>query len=322
MPSLAKHGSLCIALCLTSSPALAKEVAAPSVQLDTSVSLTNGSIYRGELLELAKGDHITIRAVSGKIYTFSWPEISRAMGTNGTELKTSPKAEAVRSETSPPAYREPKKQPIPALPAPPTAPAAPSPADEFVPVPFPAPKPSRPQTKLVLPPDLRGYEDEIVVMKLSSPERKIKLQFLQDSVSADVMGVFGWMGTISSEKWTTICKYPCNQPIARDATYRVIGDSISDSRDFTLPAEGRQMTLFVKPGKPGLKALGAVQLSIGSALHFTGITMAVIGFATNASSQTTQAGIGLGVSGLVLGLLSIPELLAGRTKVTVETDAD
>lgn len=43
-----------------------------------SVSLKNGNLYRGELVERIQGDHITLKLATGELKTFAWDELAPA----------------------------------------------------------------------------------------------------------------------------------------------------------------------------------------------------------------------------------------------------
>ena len=90
-----KNASLAVALLgvLLASTAHAQELppgvsvtqAPVAVSVDTdgtaTVTLKNGSLYRGALIERIQGDHVTLRTAAGEVKTFPWTDLAPAPAT-------------------------------------------------------------------------------------------------------------------------------------------------------------------------------------------------------------------------------------------------
>lgn len=121
--------TICFCLGLAVLPSRVAD-AQPVVQLgDVSdpgeriVSLTDGAIYRGELLEYVPRHHIVLRLSSGQMRRFEWAQIKRATMARPAGQAAAPSA-AVPTSPAPPPRRP---TPAPSLPPPPVA----NPPEEF-----------------------------------------------------------------------------------------------------------------------------------------------------------------------------------------------
>lgn len=92
------------------------------------VTLRNGGIYRGEVLEYEPGDHVTLKLARGDIKTFPWRDVASAGPLQGGRASSQTQAAAANSVP-------------PSKPVPPIAARAASPAPTPAPRPAPAPAP-------------------------------------------------------------------------------------------------------------------------------------------------------------------------------------
>jgi hypothetical protein len=68
-------GLLMASMLVASHPAVARADATPVRVGDRIVSLRDGSIYRGTLVELVVGDHVTIKLATGEVKRFEWSAV-------------------------------------------------------------------------------------------------------------------------------------------------------------------------------------------------------------------------------------------------------
>lgn len=79
-----------------------------SAAVTEAVTLTDGSMYQGELVEKVPGDHLTLRLATGEIKRFDWPEIASISGDaihptwTGSEAAPPPPPPAPQPPTGPP----------------------------------------------------------------------------------------------------------------------------------------------------------------------------------------------------------------------------
>lgn len=158
-------------------------------------------------------------------------------------------------------------------------------------------------------------------MWLKSPEKDMELQFLAGTFEFNGWGWgFGTSGFVSGvgEQWKTMCEYPCAAPVARKATFRIVGPDVRASEAFTLPARGRGFLLHVQPGRPGTRIAAWVVLTLGGVLAATGGVL-LLSFLpkdnTSAGALGGGALFGVGLAG-VFG--SIPLFLKSQTNVEIE----
>lgn len=302
--------------CMPSSrPAAAQERAGdPEESAERVVSTADGSSYRGELLEYVPRDHITLRLATGQIKRFEWSQVRR-VAVIGSARPSS-------GGVSP--------QPVPA-PAPPPRPAPRASSDSEADSDSDQESPSRqseltPKPDIELPPDLAIYKDKIARVALRSGERRVRLEYLADSIRYEgwSWGIMGWgMGLVdlTAEKWSVACKTPCGVPLARKATYRITGRDIMTSEAFTLPSHGSNLTLHVKPGSRSLRVGAWVSLTAGGVLAAVGgamlLSRGLADHQTPTDLLVRDAGIGLVVPGLALVVASIPMFVVSKTSVTI-----
>lgn len=303
------------ALVLSASAAAAQQ-AAPTEYM---VTLKTGAIYRGEVLEYEPKDHVTLRLINGRLKQFDWSDIASSGPVSGSALAkpaegSTPLARTARSgaasQEPPTAARVPTEAPPP--------PAAVR-ADP------PAPATQRRTTADVSPGfGLASPTGEVVNLRVKSPDRMIRVEFLKDSmeVSGFVWGFeSGFVVDGVGEIWRPMCEYPCNRPVARRATYRVVGEEIMNSAAFTLPAKGADFLLQVSPGRRSARVGAWVTLALGGI--FAGVGSIVLSTLTgDANEKLNMPAVYGGAAMLGVGALgmlgSIPLFLASRTNLEIE----
>lgn len=281
---------------------------AATSSLERVLLLKDGSIYRGEVVELVPREYIVLKLHSGAEKRFAWSSIERQT------VPGSPATEPVRREASlppPPLAPAPQAPPRPAVRVEPVArpevrpepaprpvrtaePVAASP-ERATPRPqfFSPPPPPRteeeeeaaggahekslppPRRKLVnLPPDLQPYKDHFVHLKLRSTEKDLRVEYISDRYEANGIN-FGLFWPVSLESWRVACEYPCGEYVYRNATFRVTGPEIVDSERFVLPKTASDVELRVKPGRPAAKGFGITLDIIGAAGLAVGVALLI-----------------------------------------------
>lgn len=285
--------------------------------LERVVALQDGAAYRGELLEYVPRDHVTLRLASGQAMRFEWGKIRRISvpGSSRSALEVSP----VQPEVAKPLSRS----------APSTSRHESESESESEPGEEPEGSPPRARAslpELQLPPDLQAYKDQIVRVALRGDRPKLKLEYLADSIKYEgwAWGMMSWgFGPVEmvAEQWKLACKSPCGVPLARKATYRVLGRDIMTSDAFTLPSHGRDLTLRVRNGSRSLRVAAWVSLMGGTVIATFGSILYSVGALSSSQTSTDTAvkngGIGLIIPGLAFVVGSIPMFVLSKTRVSV-----
>lgn len=303
------------ALVLSASTAAAQ----PAAPTEYMVTLKTGAIYRGEVLEYEPKDHVTLRLINGRLKQFDWSEIASSGPVNGAALAKPAESSTplVRTERSGAESLAPSKisqAPAEAPPPPPAVRAEP-----------PAPTPRRRSMAEARPGfGLASASGEVANLRVKSPDRTVRVEFLKDSmeVSGFVWGFeTGFVVDGVGEIWRPMCEYPCNRPVARRATYRVVGDEIMNSESFTLPSKGADFLLHVSPGRRSARVGAWVSLALGGL--FASIGAIVLSTRTGAANEELNMPAVYGGAAMVgvgaLGMLgSIPLFLTSRTTLEIE----
>ena len=132
--------------------------------------------------------------------------------------------------------------------------------------------------------------------------------------------------------WKTVCSLPCDKQLPTGNHYRIMGEGIRASGEFTLHADsGQRDNLTVVGGSKGLFTLGVVGIVVGSALLPIGLLTALVGYSekalydpsignTNDGSGTITVGWTLALIGLAGGIAGLV-LTINNSKTTVSQDA-
>lgn len=417
-------GLVCLFL-IAAASAQAAERRAPDVANSTEriIDLTDGSLYRGELLEYVPKDHVTLRLSSGEVRRFPWAQIKRvALVASTGQLVPLPRRERPAVTVAP-------VEPAAPLPPPPvlSGPPQPEPASENAQSRAKPPggqrsdededqddSPATPTAKLryeeqmkaaaeqvrnedysaaeesyqrirqtyndtrslyalaktqqktgqfyeayqnyrqylaqdptlspgkrelvheraegallrhrtfdSLPPDLKKDARLFSFVAIETDNPAAKLQFLADSISFEGWSYWAGYMSITSEKWSTICKNECNKPVYRQAVLRITGDTIVPSADFSLPPTSRDVTLTVKTGSRTRRAAAWGLLITGAVLSAVGISVAAAEAGQGGSAGTGSGNAIVGMLGLAAGgagvmIGSLPLFLTSRTRVTAD----
>ena len=128
--------------------------------------------------------------------------------------------------------------------------------------------------------------------------------------------------------WAAVCQAPCDRRVPLDASYRINGDGIQQSKKFVLPSTYGEARVEVAPAPSGLHVVGVVAVSLGAASFVAGLqTMLIAVFSESCSdcvggfADTTAPNVAWALMGV--GLLS---MIGGgvltattRTQVSVST---
>jgi hypothetical protein len=138
-----------------------------------------------------------------------------------------------------------------------------------------------------------------------------------------------------NDDWKTVCQVPCDKQLPTGRNYRIMGEGIRASGDFTLHADaGQRETITVSGGSKNLHTLGIVGIVLGSTVAGIGLLTVLGGYAIQAGYNSDRAlgipnsndgsgtiavgwtmtlvGLAAGIGGLVLTL--------NNSKTTVSQD--
>lgn len=118
--------------------------------------------------------------------------------------------------------------------------------------------------------------------------------------------------------WQRLCASPCGEKVrVGDADLRVAGDNITPSQVFhVLPTDDR-VSLRVNPGSARARSAGKISLFVGLPVMLAGGIVSGIGLGTAAPGREGMiiGGAAGAISGGVAVIVSLPLLLAGKTRV-------
>lgn len=308
------------------------------VSLERVLILKDGSIYRGEVLELVPREYIILKLRNGTDRRFSWASIDR-QSTPGSDSvsKESPTIEqphvpAQIPEPIPPPKKRvqsaPPNQDETIRPAPSVSDVQPASRDRVEPDAFQTapnvhqiPSPSN----IKLPPDLQRYKTEFVFLTMRSSVDNLRLEYLKERKQIEGYEAFAGYGAPTSiSSWRHACDYPCGEYVYRKAVFRVKAEGMMNSSEFTLPRSGSEMELRVKPGRPIVRGFGIAFDVIGPVSLLAG-GLLLLNWQANLGSMATaeqandflDAGIlalGIGTGATILGIVWT---VRGRTTVTL-----
>ena len=126
-------------------------------------------------------------------------------------------------------------------------------------------------------------------------------------------GTYG-SATANGVSWGTVCMAPCERTVDPSGEYVVGRHPMTFSRRLRLEGQGPDVEVHVqRPGRLGLRLLGAVLTGAGAAMLIAGPAMMAAG--TNRGMRRTGTillGVGIPVTGL-----GITALVFGRAKAVV-----
>lgn len=115
-------------------------------------------------------------------------------------------------------------------------------------------------------------------------------------------------GSAYAVSYDRVCDSPCDRRVGTRPDYFIAGQRVTPSPRFRV-RDGEDVTLDVRPGRPGLRWLGWMSLAAG-------ITMVSIGATFRATDLGKKSSMnGLIAGGAVLSAGSIPAFIFGRTRV-------
>jgi hypothetical protein len=144
------------------------------------------------------------------------------------------------------------------------------------------------------------------------------------SIERRLMVVEGWQATFglpvlnSTQRWEPICVTPCTVKVDPNSHFRIAGENVAPSKNFTLPRDRKNLTLNVSGGSVlaydagvGLTTLGAVLLAAGFFAVFYASTV------NNPNDQSSLRTVGftLGGAGIVTGAVGMPLWFFGKSTV-------
>jgi hypothetical protein len=136
--------------------------------------------------------------------------------------------------------------------------------------------------------------------------------------------VEGWQATFglpvlnSTQEWEPVCVTPCTVKVDPNSNFRIAGENVAPSKNFTLPRDRSALTLNVSGGSVlaydagvGLTTVGAVLLASGLFAVFYASTV------NNPNDQASLRTIGLtlGGAGIITGIVGIPLWFFGKSTV-------
>ena len=177
----------------------------------------------------------------------------------------------------------------------------------------------------ILSADISSAQSDELTPGVSAPGRNWPIVRIESDRPVELEVLSGSAESSSDDtdavKWRTACESPCESRQPRRGVYRITGDGVMPSEDFSLPSRGRHITLTVSPGSASVRAGAWAVLGIGAALCTAGgIAMA---FAPDFGPVDGQNPVLLGGAipagiGVTLILTSIPLFVRSRTQLTAD----
>jgi hypothetical protein len=120
-----------------------------------------------------------------------------------------------------------------------------------------------------------------------------------------------------SDGWKTVCNLPCDKQLPTGTHYRIAGEGLRTSADFTLEADaGQRETMSVNGGSKGLHTLGIVGIIVGATATPIGLLVALVGYAIRGGCDLTLGGCsndgsGTIAAGWTLTAIGVGSLIGG-----------
>jgi len=150
-------------------------------------------------------------------------------------------------------------------------------------------------------------DDGILIHIESTDDRDLELF----EVTGKAVAV-GSGGTASAVSFRRICDAPCDVRIPTTPSYFIGGPRVSNSGHFRVPRSQDQVSLRVRPGRPGVRAGAFLLSTLGLVAVVTGVAVHVLG--NRPTGNGLLVGGSLGIAG------SVPMFVFGRTKVRLGND--
>lgn len=206
------------------------------------VTLRDGSIFRGVIVELIPGDYLILRTAGGEQRKILLSDIQ---------------SQAIVSPAQPPAASLPPPVPPPSL--------------------MPAPTPIWPPVPVASLPSLHRMRVHIDSPK---PDTRLYRQIASAMVSGWAIG--GGMAVGRVETWQLACVAPCDALIEPAERFQIRGPGMTSSGLFDLPLGASEISLTVRPGNRGLRAGGLALTVTGGLLLLAGVVTAPAGLVYDA----------------------------------------
>jgi hypothetical protein len=136
--------------------------------------------------------------------------------------------------------------------------------------------------------------------------------------------VEGWQATFglpvlnNTQEWEPVCVAPCNIKVDPNSHFRISGERVAPSKNFSLPRDRSALTLNVSTGSVlaydagvGLTTVGAVLVAVGGFALFYSTTVN----SSDTASSLRTASFALGGAGLITGAVGIPLWFFGKSTV-------
>jgi hypothetical protein len=168
--------------------------------------------------------------------------------------------------------------------------------------------------------------DKVTEKGIAPNDVELTVRADHDGVSIErrIKVIEGWQATFglpvlnTTQEWAPVCVTPCKVKVDPNSHFRIAGENVAPSKNFTLPRDRSSVALNVSTGSVlaydagvGLSTIGAVLIAAGFFAVFYASTV------NNPSDQSSLRTVGftLGGAGLISGAVGVPLWFFGKSTV-------
>lgn len=272
----------------------------------------DGSIFRGEIIELVPKSYVLLQLSGGRSIKIEWSKILKTQGTEDAEA---------RPIQTPSAAQPPKPTLTPqAVPPKPTPPSAPPPSNAVTTSTAisQVANTQEPSTATASTPSVSSFP--IVTVRTTGMKSGAYLEYRAKTLEIDGPVWPVPLGDQTIEEWKPLCSVPCVAKIDPELPIRLRGPSIQPTGRIWIPSRASRYEMEISPGHSGIRTGAWFSFGFGLGLLFTGSMVLGVGkhdAGTEPMSlrMLVPGGVtaGIGMAGLIA---SIP--LFAKSATTVE----
>lgn len=266
----------------------------------------DGSIFRGEVIELVPKSYVVLQLSGGRTIKIEWSKIAKTQAADDSEVgRSAPPLPA-------PVQAEPKAPPQPiAQPRQPVVqPAEPAPVVTV--------RSEEIRTSTAQTPSVSGLA--MVTVRTSGMRSGALIEYRGKTMEIDGPTWPIPLGEQTVEEWKPLCAVPCVAKIDPDLPIRLRGPNIQPTGRMWVPSRGERYEMEISPGNTSVRKAAWITFGVGMGLLVTGSMMLGLGKYDAGPGPlplaiTVPGGVGasLGLAGLIT---SLP--LFGKSVTTVE----
>lgn len=299
----------CIFQCLILFALVGSVDARESAEITTSATdgrmrvwCKDGSIFRGEIIELVPKSYVVLQLSGGRTIKIEWSKILRTQGTDEGDARPIP---------PPPVPPSPKSTQ-------PTAPPPPSAITTQTLVPQTTVITEAPSTSTASTPSVSSLP--VVTVRTTGMNSGAYIEYRAKTLEIDGPVWPVPLGDQTIEEWKPLCSVPCVAKIDPELPIRLRGPSIQPTGRIWIPSRASRYEMEISPGRSGLRTGAWFSFGFGLGFFFTGAMVLAVGKHDAGSEPMSlrmlvPGGItaGIGMAGLIA---SIP--LFAKSATTVE----